>query len=96
MKHFHTFEPILDFMHVVEYVFAAVLCHGCDDNAAWNCYLKWAQACWSGNVESVIPDLLALLQSEGLDPAATLDEKHPDKADHDAHHCLTNNKGCMD
>lgn len=75
---------------------AAVLCHGCDDNAAWNCYLKWTQACWSGNVKSVIPELLAWLQSRGLDPAATLDEKHPDKAVHDGHRYLTNNASRMD
>ena len=75
---------------------AAVLCHGCDDKAAWNCYLKWTQACWSGNVKSVIPELLAWLQSRRLNPAATLDEKHPDNAVHDGHRYLTNNASRMD
>ena len=74
-----------------------MLCHGCDDTAACNCYLKWAVASWSGNVKSVIPELLAWLQSRGLDPAATLDEKHAeDKAVHDAHRFLTNNASRMD
>lgn len=96
-KLFPTFEPILDFMHAVEYVYAAaVLIHGSDHQAAWTCYLRWAQACWSGNVGSVIPELHVWLQSRGLDPAATLDEKHPDKAVHDAHRYLTNNASRMD
>jgi hypothetical protein len=95
-KYFPTFEPILDFMHAVEYVHAAaVLIHGDDQQAAWCCYLKWAQACWSGNVAIVIPELLAWLQSRGLDPSATLDDKHPDKAVHDAHRYLTNNTSRM-
>lgn len=96
-KHFPTFEPILDFMHAVEYVYAAaVLMHGSDSQAAWSCYLRWAQACWSGNVGTVIPELHAWLKSRGLDPAATLDEKHPAKAVHDAHRYLTNNASRMD
>ena len=79
------------------YVYAAaVLIHGTDHQAAWTCYLRWAQACWSGNVGTVIPELHVWLQSRGLDPAATLDEKHPDKAVHDAHRYLTNNASRMD
>lgn len=70
--------------------------HGCDSQAAWSCYLRWAQACWSGNAGTVIPELHAWLKSRGLDPAATLDEKHPAKAVHDAHRYLTNNASRMD
>lgn len=96
-KYFPTFEPILDFMHGVEYVYAAaVVIHSGNDQAAWSCYLRWAQACWSGNVGTVIPELLEWLRSRGLDPASTLDDKHPDKAVHDAHRYLTNNAGRMD
>lgn len=96
-KYFPTFEPILDFMHAVEYVYAAAaLIHTGNDEGAWTCYLKWAQACWLGNVETVIPELLKWLQSRGVDPAATLDDKHPDKAVHDAHRYLTNNASRMD
>lgn len=95
--HFPTFEPILDFMHAIEYVYAAaVVMHTGKDAAAWACYMTWAQQCWSGEVAKVIPELLAWLQSKGIDPNATLDDKHAGKAVHDAHRYLTNNISRMD
>lgn len=96
-KYFPTFEPILDFMHAVEYVYAAaVVMHAGKDAAAWDCYMKWAQQCWSGDVGKVIPELLAWLKSQKIDPTATLDDKHKGKAVHDAHRYLTNNTSRMD
>ncbi|HRP05876.1 MAG TPA: hypothetical protein PLV87_13270 [Opitutaceae bacterium] len=96
-RHFRDFEPILDFMHAVEYVYAAaVVIHANDSQAAWECYLKWALWCWSGQVQQVLPELLIWLQRHGLEPGQTLDEKHPDKAVHDAHRYLQNNASRMD
>ncbi len=95
--HFGNFEPILDFMHAVEYVFAAaIVIHEADAQAAWNCYLRWAQLCWSGQVQQMLPELLEWLESHGLEPGQTLDEKHPHKAVHDAHRYLRNNASRMD
>lgn len=96
-RHFRDFEPILDFMHAVEYVYAAaVVIHEKDARAAWECYLHWAGLCWSGRVQQVLPELLRWLQSHGLVPGQTLDEKHPHKAVHDAHRDLNNNISRMD
>ena len=96
-KYFSTFEPILDFMHAIEYVYAAaVVMHTGKDAAAWDCYMKWAQQCWSDDVGKVVPELLAWLKSKNIDPAATLDDKHAGKAVHDAHRYLTNNTSRMD
>ncbi|MEZ6032832.1 MAG: hypothetical protein R3C17_07055 [Planctomycetaceae bacterium] len=76
-KYFPTFEPILDFMHAIEYVFAAaVVMHAGQDAAAWACYLKWAQQCWSGDVGKVIPELLAWLKLKDIDPNAPLRWSH--------------------
>jgi hypothetical protein len=95
-KHFRDFVPILDFMHAVEYVYAAaVVIHDDDPSTAWDCYLRWAQLCWSGDVKQVIPELHAWLRDHDLDPTATLDEKHPHKAIHDAHRYLSNNASRM-
>ena len=96
-KYFPTFEPILDFMHAIEYVYAAaVVMHAGKEPAAWDCYMKWAQLCWSGEVGKVIPELLAWLKSKDIDPDAALDDKHPGKSVHDAHRYLTNNRLRMD
>ena len=95
-KHFHDFVPILDFMHAVEYVYAAaIVIHGEEPPAAWACYLRWAQLCWSGKVCEVIPELLNWLEEHDLKPGQTLDEKHPLKAVHDAHRYLSNNASRM-
>ena len=96
-KHFRDFVAILDFMHAVEYVYAAALAISPHDaRAAWACYLRWAQQCWSGGVRNVIPELLSWLEDHGLDPGQTLDEKHPHKSVHDAHRYLSNNASRMD
>ena len=96
-KHFRDFVPILDFMHVVEYLYAAAtVVHAADSGAAWACYLRWARCCWSGEVQDVLPELLAWLDSHDLQPGQTLDEKHPGKAVHDAHRYLRNNGARMD
>lgn len=93
---FRNFEPILDFMHAVEYVYAAALViHEENAPAAWRCYLRWAGLCWSGQVQQVLPELLAWLERHGLKPGQTLEEKHPHKAVHDAHRYLTNNASRM-
>lgn len=95
-KHFRDFVPILDFMHAVEYVYAAALViHADDPQAAWACYLQWAQLCWSGHVCDVLPELLKWLEDGGLEPGQKLDEKHPHKAVHDAHRYLSNNASRM-
>lgn len=95
-KHFRDFVPILDFMHAVEYVYAAaVVVFANNAQAAWGCYLRWAQLCWSGHVSEVIPELRTWLEDHSLDPGETLDEKHPHEAVHDAHRYLCNNASRM-
>jgi hypothetical protein len=96
-KHFRDFEPILDFMHAVEYVYAAAAVIDADDaQAAWDRYLRWAGLCWSGHVRQVLSELLAWLENHGLEPGQTLDEKHPHQAVHDAQRYLSNNTSRMD
>ena len=95
-KRFPTFVPILDFMHVVKYLFKAARVVHENDQSAWECYLRWTQLCWSGNVSEVLPELRVWLQEQGIDPSDKLDEKHPHIAVLDAHRYLTNNQSRMD
>jgi len=95
-RRFRDFVPILDFMHAVEYAYAAAtVIHAGDPSAVWACYLRWAQLCWSGKVGEVISELLVWLQEHDLQPGQTLEEQHPHKAVHDAHRYLTNNASRM-
>lgn len=54
---FSDFEPIADFVHVVEYVYTAAKTVHTDASSRWRQYLEWAAACWKGDVATVLGDL---------------------------------------
>jgi hypothetical protein len=56
-RHFPAFTPILDFIHVLSYLFvAAKAVHATAENA-WDQYLTWMRGCWSGEVAQVLEEL---------------------------------------
>ncbi len=66
--HFPTFTPILDFVHVVEHVYAAARCIRSDPEELWRLHLQWTNACWQGRVGEVIWQLRAEQQQIGEPP----------------------------
>jgi hypothetical protein len=55
--HFPDFTAILDFIHVLSYLFiAAKAVHQVADDA-WNQYLVWMRGCWQGDVVQVLDEL---------------------------------------
>jgi hypothetical protein len=44
--YFSTFEPIVDFVHVLTHVHLAAKAVGGSATVVWECYLAWATACW--------------------------------------------------
>ena len=56
-KHFANFTAILDFIHVLSYLFlTAKTVHQNADNA-WSQYLVWMRGCWQGDVAQVLEEL---------------------------------------
>ncbi len=55
-RFFGSFEPILDFIHALSYVFAAAMA-GRRFAEGWACYQQWIQWVWQGQVSSVIAAL---------------------------------------
>jgi hypothetical protein len=53
---FAQFEPILDFIHALSYVYGAALA-GQTEEAGWEDYQQWIQWVWQGNVVMVIAAL---------------------------------------
>jgi hypothetical protein len=53
---FAQFEPILDFIHALSYVYAAATA-GQTEEVGWACYQKWIQWVWQGSVVEVIAAL---------------------------------------
>jgi hypothetical protein len=55
-RHFSDYEPILDFIHALTYVYAAAMA-GHALKEGWQAYRAWAQWVWSGRVDRVIAAL---------------------------------------
>lgn len=75
-KHFAEFTPILDFIHVLSYLFvAAKAVHGAGQDA-WDQYLVWMRGCWRGEVAQVLEELRHWQTQLGL-PPETANENDP-------------------
>ncbi|MDY3554893.1 LysR family transcriptional regulator [Gemmata sp. JC717] len=55
--YFSTFEPIVDFLHAVCYVFSSAAAVTPDEASGWSQYLTWMRACWQGRVGDVLAEL---------------------------------------
>jgi hypothetical protein len=67
-EHFSTFEAILDFVHALSYVFAAAMA-GRSLAEGFAIYVRWIQTVWSGQVETILPELEARSAELGVPPA---------------------------
>jgi hypothetical protein len=69
-QNFPEFTPILDFIHVLSYLFlAAKAVHEeHDPQAAWDQYAVWMTGCWRGEVDQVLEELSAWQERLGLPP----------------------------
>ncbi|MDP7275061.1 MAG: hypothetical protein QF363_06245 [Planctomycetaceae bacterium] len=56
-KHFPAFTPIVDFLHVISYLYHAALAIGEDEDFGWGLCLQWTSDCWQGRVGDVIVEL---------------------------------------
>lgn len=55
--YFGDFEPIVDFLHVLCYVYASARAVSADEPSAWAQYLVWLRACWQGRTGEVLSEL---------------------------------------
>ncbi|HTU24905.1 MAG TPA: hypothetical protein VMF30_05885 [Pirellulales bacterium] len=64
---FPTFRPIVDFIHVVEYVYDAAKALCPDPVQRWTQYVAWARACWQANTCQVLQELSEHLSAMAAD-----------------------------
>jgi hypothetical protein len=64
-RSFSDYEPILDFIHALQYVFAAAMA-GRSLEEGWPVYRRWIQAIWSGQVAEVMAELRERQSQLGL------------------------------
>jgi hypothetical protein len=66
--YFPGFEPIVDFVHILTYIYLAAKAVGGPTTAVWRRYLGWAQACWQGRVAAVLEELCAVHATMAVPP----------------------------
>jgi hypothetical protein len=72
-RHFVDFTPILDFIHVLSYLFlTAKAVHDVPEDA-WSQYLAWMRGAWQGDVAQVLDELRALQAKRGVPEGDTSD-----------------------
>jgi len=64
-KHFADFVPIVDFIHVLSYLYKAALAIGEDEDFGWGLCTDWMRTCWQGGVSGVIAELTDWLAAGG-------------------------------
>jgi len=68
-KHFGDFTPVLDFIHVLSYLFVAAKSVHAVPEDAWDQYLVWMRGCWRGEVAQVLEELRQRQATLGSPPA---------------------------
>jgi hypothetical protein len=66
--HFADFEPIVDFLHVLCYVYAAAWAVRARAAERWDQYVTWLGACWQGRVGDVTAELQTWQNRVGRPP----------------------------
>jgi hypothetical protein len=98
--YFRDFEPIVDFLHVLCYVYAAARAVSADESSAWTQYLVWLRACWQGRVGDVLSELdgwqIRLGDPPDGEPTSAEDRHDPRRLVSEARSYLRNNQKRMD
>lgn len=99
-SYFRDFEPIVDVLHVLCYVYSAARAVRADESSGWVQYLTWLRACWQGRVTDVLVELEMWQARLGLPPpgaAQSAEERRdPRRVVAEARSYLTNNQARMD
>src|SRR5262249_37085303 len=92
--YFPDFEPVVDLLHVLCYLYLAAWAAGGDEARRWALYLAWLRACWQGRVDEGIVQLRAWRGRLGEPPEEEVDD--PRRLVAEALRYLGNNRGRMD
>lgn len=93
-KHFSDFTPILDFIHVLSYLFLAAKAVHMAPEDAWSQYLAWMRGAWQGDVNQVL-DEFRVLQTKMGEPPSEVAENDPRKILAKTINYLENNRDRM-
>jgi hypothetical protein len=97
---FRDYEPVVDLLHVLCYLYSAATAAGGDGSSGWSQYVVWMRACWQGRVADVLAELDRWQDRLGLPPPgeakSTEDRRDPRRVVWEARSYLRNNQKRMD
>jgi hypothetical protein len=94
-RHFREFTPILDFIHVLSYVYQAARAVWADSaQNAWDQYRAWMRGCWQGDIDQVLEEL-ACWQTRLGEPPPKAADNDPREVLRKTIQYLRNNRGRM-
>jgi hypothetical protein len=98
--YFRDFEPVVDFLHLLGYVYSSARAVSPDESSGWEQYRVWLWACWQGRVAEVLGELEAWQARLGDpppgDPRSAEDRRDPRRVVWEARSYLRNNRARMD
>ena len=98
--YFPDFEPVVDLLHVLCYLYSSARAVGGDESSGWQQYRVWLRACWQGRVAEVLLELDRWQERLGLPPSGEAksaeDRRDPRRVVWEARSYLRNNAGRMD
>jgi hypothetical protein len=65
---FAGYVAVVDFIHVLGYVWQAASATGTDEQESWDTYVRWLRWCWQGRVAEVLVELDGHQQRIGVAP----------------------------
>lgn len=93
-QQFPEFIPILDFIHVLSYLFLAAKAVHEHDEDGWHQYLVWMRGCWQGEVDQTLEEL-RVCQTDLGEPPTECPDTDPRKIIATTIRYLTNNRSRM-
>jgi len=98
--YFRDFEPVVDLLHVLCYLYSSACAVGGDESSGWRQYEVWMRACWQGRVTEVLSELDGWQERLGEPPAgepkSAEERRDPRRLVAEARSYLRNNRGRMD
>lgn len=95
-KHFPEFTPIVDFVHVLAYIYLAATAVAANAQQRWSLYLEWMTACWKGQAKQTTDFLGRWLETQQPFDAEGLPATDPRAIVQKVRQYLLNNAGRMD
>ena len=93
--YFADFEPVVDLLHVLCYLYTSAQAVSADEASGWTRYVTWVRAVWQGRAGEVLAELDAEQERLGLPPEGAEDRTDPRRVVWEGRSYLRNNAGRM-